>query len=682
MAYLDNVTNILQIQPDGLPTYVRLSQNENGRNLYFELQGNEADIPANATITISGTKPDGVVYSGTGSCTDNVVLIPETVQMTAVAGTWDAKIQITSGGNTIATGRVRFVVDADTVAPGSVPSDSELEGLVAQAQQYAETARTEAYGSPLTASTAASMTDHTRVYVYTGSESGYTAGHWYFWNGSAWTDGGIYNSVAVNTDPTLKLSGVAADAKATGDAIAAVTIETDKTLSVSDAPADAKVVGDEIASLKSDLTQLRSDVFESGTPGEYPHKTVSEFFSNSYPLGTSYPPSTDSISIVDIESYNSWYVTVSEAMDIFFDSSLDIGTFIIGKISNVTSIEPRSGSIIFHGSNPARYRYADGEGFPTENDKLHLNANDTVIISLQLAVSPNNVVIYYGERQQGDMVLNEDVMLNETQINQVIEALPDPGEFPYSAKRALLNCIRNLAWTTDEGQDYYEDLVEALNMDEHLDSITATFNQNDAAIYNTNSLESLKPYLVVNANYADGSTAVVSDYVLSGTLTVGNCTITVSYEGKTTTFVVKCIAYFDHVTVDGVSYDISLSGNAPYKFLIKLGDNNLYLYYADHHFYLRGAFQESPSQDSKYITNIYGSTLRGVQSGTSFESQGIVGMTAVDVWGVIHNYNDSNVGDIGREASPRTLSQIKWSLNDICLYDNGYTDTIVYPATT
>jgi len=260
MAYLDNVTNILQIQPDGLPTYVRLSQNENGRNLYFELQGNEADIPANATITISGTKPDGVVYSGTGSCTDNVVLIPETVQMTAVAGTWDAKIQITSGGNTIATGRVRFVVDADTVAPGSVPSDSELEGLVAQAQQYAETARTEAYGSPLTASTAASMTDHTRVYVYTGSESGYTAGHWYFWNGSAWTDGGIYNSVAVNTDPTLKLSGVAADAKATGDAIAAVTIETDKTLSVSDAPADAKVVGDEIASLKGDLSDVNDRI--------------------------------------------------------------------------------------------------------------------------------------------------------------------------------------------------------------------------------------------------------------------------------------------------------------------------------------------------------------------------------------------------------------------------------------
>ena len=219
MAYIDNVTNILQIQPDGLPTFVRLSQNENGRNLYFQLAGNEIDIPSNATVTISGTKPDGNVYSGTGSVSDNVVLIPEMLQMTAVAGTWDAKVKITSGGNTIATGRVRFVVDADTVDPDAVPSSSELEGLVAEAQQYAETARTEAYGSPLTASAAADMTDHTRVYVYTGSETGYTAGHWYYGDGSAWTDGGIYNSVAVNTDPTLTLTGVAADAKAAGDAI-------------------------------------------------------------------------------------------------------------------------------------------------------------------------------------------------------------------------------------------------------------------------------------------------------------------------------------------------------------------------------------------------------------------------------------------------------------------------------
>lgn len=76
-----------------------------------------------------------------------------------------------------------------------------------------------AVGSPLKASTVAQMTDTNKIYVYVGSESGYTNGNWYYWNGSAWVSGGVYNSVAVVTDPTLTLSGVPADAKATGDEV-------------------------------------------------------------------------------------------------------------------------------------------------------------------------------------------------------------------------------------------------------------------------------------------------------------------------------------------------------------------------------------------------------------------------------------------------------------------------------
>ena len=86
MAYLDDVTNILEIRPNGLPTVVRLSQNENGRKLYFRLTGNETAIPSGVTVTISGTKPDGVVYSASGTITNDVVLINENTQMTAVAG--------------------------------------------------------------------------------------------------------------------------------------------------------------------------------------------------------------------------------------------------------------------------------------------------------------------------------------------------------------------------------------------------------------------------------------------------------------------------------------------------------------------------------------------------------------------------------------------------------------------
>lgn len=83
-------------------------------------------------------------------------------------------------------------------------------------------------GSPYIATTAAGMTDKTRVYVYQGSESGYTSGNWYYWNGSAWTSGGTYNSVAVDTD---------------------------KTLTQSDKPADSAVVGKKIGSLKENMDE-------------------------------------------------------------------------------------------------------------------------------------------------------------------------------------------------------------------------------------------------------------------------------------------------------------------------------------------------------------------------------------------------------------------------------------------
>lgn len=65
------------------------------------------------------------------------------------------------------------------------------------------------------------MTNHGYVYIYNGSETGYTAGYWYYWNGSAWTAGGAYQAAAV--DPSLSVQGAAADAKATGDVLSAMT---------------------------------------------------------------------------------------------------------------------------------------------------------------------------------------------------------------------------------------------------------------------------------------------------------------------------------------------------------------------------------------------------------------------------------------------------------------------------
>lgn len=100
------------------------------------------------------------------------------------------------------------------------------------------------FGAPLIAPTVADMTLQNRVYVYTGSEVGYTAGDWYYYDAgtSTWVDGGVYNAVAIVTDTTLTQAGVPADAKATGDAIA-LKPNVDPTLTISGAAADAQETG-------------------------------------------------------------------------------------------------------------------------------------------------------------------------------------------------------------------------------------------------------------------------------------------------------------------------------------------------------------------------------------------------------------------------------------------------------
>lgn len=378
MAYIDNVNKVLNIQPEAAPTRVRLSQNENGRNLYFTLAGNENPIPSGVTVTISGTKPDGTVYSGIGSISNDVVLIPETVQLTAVAGVWDAKVKITSGGNTVATGRIRFLIDADTVAPGSVPSSSVLEGLVEQAQQYAETSRQEAYGSPLTATTVAGMTDHTRVYVYTGSESGKTAGHWYYWNGSAWTDGGVYNSTAVQTDKTLSLMDVPADAKAVGDAIA-----TDKTLSIADAPADAQTVGLKFSYIRGMIAGVETTTIATK---DYSIGDLIVVRENE----TLYEATKAITTGTEIKSVNAKVTTIDEAISSRIMSSIDSSLTQTGKAADAKVVGDELDSLkgdFTRFSNYASVEFVDGGFITTSGNSVDISSV-TPSNSYQYAVIP------------------------------------------------------------------------------------------------------------------------------------------------------------------------------------------------------------------------------------------------------------------------------------------------------
>ena len=225
-----------------------------------------------------------------------------------------------------------------------------------------------ANGSPTPVATVAEMTDESAVYLYTGSETGYTAGNWYYYDGTAWTSGGTY-----------------------GGAV------TDTTLSISGRPADAKAVGDALDALDDRVT-----VLESGSSGG----------------------------------------------------------------------------------------------------------------------------------------LTADI------------------------KSALLACFAHVVWKDDDGPGYYDAFESALNPPANLSSITCVYTQS-GTVYDTASLDDLKPDLVVTAHWSDNTTSTVTTYTLSGTLTEGTSTITVAYGGETTSFAVT-------VTLNGWLYrfnqTLASSGSEDFDF--------------------------------------------------------------------------------------------------------------------
>lgn len=73
-------------------------------------------------------------------------------------------------------------------------------------------------------------------------------------------------------------------------------------------------------------------------------------------------------------------------------------------------------------------------------------------------------------------------------------------------------------------------------------SLSVVFDPGDNVIYDSASLDDLRPYLTVTVNYDDNTTEVTTAYSLSGSLTAGTQTITVSYASASATFTVTVVA--------------------------------------------------------------------------------------------------------------------------------------------
>lgn len=144
-------------------------------------------------------------------------------------------------------------------------------------------------------------------------------------------------------------------------------------------------------------------------------------------------------------------------------------------------------------------------------------------------------------------VTGDEISDLKSDLSELDEKIDNVSGLSDEAKIALLTCFQKVAWIDTHGQDYYDDLYEALYPDTGLVRITAVFTQGSAVIYPDTPINDLKAYLTVTGYYRDGTSKHISDYSLSGTLTTGTSVITVLKEGKTATFnVIVAQPEYDH----------------------------------------------------------------------------------------------------------------------------------------
>lgn len=395
-----------------VPLVINVSQYDQGETWIFTLYNSDGTQYLPTTGSIVGIKADGNLIANAGSVNSGgQVVITETEQMTASAGKATFELQIDSDTH----GTANFVVMVEkSPTEGGTVSDSDLSLL-----QEALDAT-----SPL-------PTGGTVGQVLTKTSTG-----------SAWSDAGNPTDAQV--------------AEATADWLSenitvtsGVTIDT--SLSVSGAAADAKVTGDAISILNSAISSI------TNVPTTAVRQAIYNLF-NSAGYGNN-------------------------------DVSADL-TVVQSWASETTAISLSDTAIAITGSGTVQLTATTT---PSGN-AVSWTSSDTSVAT----VSSGGLVTGVG---------NGSCTITATSGNK------------------SATCTATITG--------FATLV----------SISAVYS--GGMVFSDATIDDLKSDLVVTAAYDDSTTATIAsaDYNLSGTLSAGTCTITVSYGGKTDTFTVTVSAY-------------------------------------------------------------------------------------------------------------------------------------------
>ena len=262
--------------------------------------------------------------------------------------------------------------------------------------------------------------------------------------------------------------------------IESVDVETDTTLSVSGKPADAKKIGDEISGIKAvlgDLSELETEA------------------------------KTDIVSAINEAASSGGSGLTAE-----------IKQALLQLASKVAYID-EDGQDYYDDLYNALYPPVHVTGITLSDNSITINTLNSTH-TLTANITPANYTDTVSWSSSDNTVA--------TVANGVVTAVGyGTATITVSANGISATCSVTVAQVT-------------------LSSINAVYTQS-GTVYSNATLDSLKSDLVVTATWSDTSTSTVNaaDYTLSGTLTAGTSTITVSYGGQTDTFTVTVTSEWD-----------------------------------------------------------------------------------------------------------------------------------------
>ena len=299
--------------------------------------------------------------------------------------------------------------------------------------------------------------------------------------------------------------------------------------------------------------QLTEDLDVSMTLDRHVNTVTTTAQTTGYiPIGLAYNHNTDILEVYinGLRAVEGTHYVVVDDTTILVENQLQIGqtvTFVVmrsvisGSATTIMVLLQELESQIagIAGGTPT---VVDAKADMTEHDKIYILSSDGKWYYYSATQSDWVVGGTYGGVPTDTTLTISGSAADAKAVGDAIDALDDRVTALESGtgltadiKSALLACFAHVAWVDEDGQDYYDALDLALNPPANLVSISAVYTQS-GTVYDTASLDDLKSDLVVTAHYSDSTSAVVTTYTLSGTLTEGTSTITVAYGGKTTTF--------------------------------------------------------------------------------------------------------------------------------------------------